>query len=115
MNCLWKRRERLREWQHERCRPVYGEGVKFDVESDWSREDVVSMARLRSGHSLELHGHRCRIALESDGLCQRCGLEPESVATLSLTGASEVRVEPEPESSGANEERKGLSAGKCFV
>ena len=79
VKCLWKRRERVIEWQHQRCREVYGDGMKSDEESDWSREDVVSMARLRSGHSLELRGYRCRIGLESDDACRRCGLEPESV------------------------------------
>ena len=60
-------------------RAVYGEGVEFKDESDWSREDVVRMARFRSAPSLELHCYRCRIGLESDGLCRRCGLVTESV------------------------------------
>ena len=67
------------EWQHPRCREIYGEGVRFDVEKEWSREDAVSMARLRSGHSLELRGYRCRIGLESDGLCPMCEEDDESV------------------------------------
>ena len=79
VKCLWKRRERVMEWQHQRCRQVYGDGVRFDEESDWSREDAVSMARLRSGHSLELRGYRCRIGLESDDVCRRCGVESETV------------------------------------
>ena len=79
VKCLWKRRERVMEWQHPRCREIYGEGVRFDVEKEWSREDAVSMARLRSGHSLELRGYRCRIGLESDGLCPMCEEDDESV------------------------------------
>ena len=33
---------------------VYSSGMSAEREGDWSREDAVSMARLRSGHSLEL-------------------------------------------------------------
>ena len=67
------------EWQHPRCRLVYGEGMKLREEKEWLREDVVSMARLRSGHSLELRGYRCRIGMDEDGLCRWCGDEIESV------------------------------------
>ena len=56
---------------HERCK-VYMEGVKWSEEKNWSREKAVSMARLRSGHSLELGGYRKRIGLEGSGLCRRC-------------------------------------------
>ena len=79
VQCLWKRRERLVEWKHQRCREVYGDGVKVELERDWCRKDAVSMARLRSGHSLELRGYRCRIGLASEGDCRRCGEEVESV------------------------------------
>ena len=41
---------------HERCRQVYGEGMRRDLEDGWSRGEVVSMARLGSGRSLELGG-----------------------------------------------------------
>ena len=79
VKCLWKRRERVMEWQHQRCRDVYGDGMKYEEEKDWSRNDAVSMARLRSGHSLELRGYRCRIGLENDDSCRKCGDETESV------------------------------------
>ena len=52
---------------------MYGEGVKWDIEKGWEREDSVSLARLRSGHSLELGGYRRRIGMEGSGLCRRCG------------------------------------------
>lgn len=32
VKCLWKRRQRVMEWHHQRCRDVYGEGMRFDVE-----------------------------------------------------------------------------------
>ena len=79
VRALWKRRERVREWQHQRCQEVYGDGVKFDLERDWCREDAVSMARLRSGHSLELLGYRRRIGLTDDGACRMCGDDDETV------------------------------------
>lgn len=79
VRCLWKSRERVMEWQHQRCKEVYGEGVRTNEECDWTREDAVSMARLRSGHSLELRSYRCRIGLDTSGVCRRCGEEDETV------------------------------------
>ena len=73
VNRLWKRREVLGEMSHERCRGVYGEGMRWALEKGWSRAQAVSMARFRSGHSLELGGYRKRIGLEGSGFCRRCG------------------------------------------
>ena len=64
-------------FEHERCREVYGEGLRLDLERDWVRSEVVSMARLRSGHSLELGAYRARIGLEGSGMCRRCGEDVE--------------------------------------
>ena len=61
------------EWKHDRCRDVYGEGMDRDAEREWSREETVSMARFRSGHSLELAGYRKRIGVSEEGACRRCG------------------------------------------
>ena len=47
--------------------------MRRDLEEAWEREDAVSLARLRSGHSLELGGYRRRIGLEGSGECRRCG------------------------------------------
>ena len=105
---LWKRRERERaSWKHERCREVYGRGRNRQEESDWKRSEAVSMARLRSGHSLELGAYRRRIGLEGDGRCRRCGEEEESVEhvwecvagecrrqELELTGLSDLCCRP---------------------
>ena len=74
------RRREVVVFEHERCRSVYGDGLRWDLQKGWSREDSVSLARLRSGHSLELGGYRRRIGLEGSGLCRRCGEnEVESV------------------------------------
>ena len=66
------RRREIVVFEHERCREVYGEGVRLDLQRDWERGDAVSLARLRSGHSLELGGYRKRIGLEGSGNCRRC-------------------------------------------
>ena len=77
--------ERRKNWKNERCKVIYGERkVNFEVEDKWSREEVVSMARFRSGHSLELGEYRKRIGLEEEGRCRRCGLEDET--TLHVLG-----------------------------
>ena len=73
VKCLWKRREVLGEMSHERCRRVYGEGMRWELEKGWNRKQSVSMARFRSGHSLELGGYRKRIGMEGSGFCRRCG------------------------------------------
>ena len=52
---------------------MYGAGLRERVEREWCREDVVSMARLRSGHSLDLGGYRKRVGLPGNGLCRMCG------------------------------------------
>ena len=67
------RRREVVVFEHERCRRVYGEGMRWDLERGWERGEAVSMARLRSGHSLELGGYRRRIGLEGSGTCRRCG------------------------------------------
>ena len=54
-----RRREAV-VFEHERCQSVYGEGMRWDLEKDWERAEAVSLARLRSGHSLELGGYRKR-------------------------------------------------------
>ena len=68
-----------RVWSHVRCREVYGQGLPGAGEDDWSRSDVVSMGRLRSGHSLELGAYRTRIGMSVDASCRRCGLYDETV------------------------------------
>ena len=76
----WKRREKTKEsWEHERSGRVYGSGVQREKENGWSRADAVSMARFRSGHSLELNGYRCRIGMVPSGECRRCGEADETV------------------------------------
>ena len=40
---------------------VWGRGLPGVLEDDWSRNDAVSMSRLRSGHSLELGAFRVRV------------------------------------------------------
>ena len=70
---------RKREWTHERCEAVYGSGLSVGVESGLSRSDAVCLARLRSGHCLELGACRVRFGLSEDGLCRFCLCVPESV------------------------------------
>ena len=67
-------------WKHERSGVVYGDGLKMKEESDWERSDVVCMARLRSGHCLELGEYRLRVGLPESGLCRICGEGVDSVA-----------------------------------
>ena len=70
-----------RVWKHVRCQAVYGSGVerKLEREREWTREEAVSMARFRSGHSLELAAYRKRIGVSEDGKCRRCGEEEEEL------------------------------------
>ena len=72
--------EERREWRNERMRRVYGKKRSekcWEVENGWSREEAVSMARFRSGHSMELRGYRVRIGIQEEGKCQRCEEEEE--------------------------------------
>ena len=69
----WVRRmNEARRWVHERCARVYGGGMRVKEEESLSREDRVRLARLRTGHSLELEGYKERIGKPSDGRCRRC-------------------------------------------
>ena len=80
VRALWKRRERVKEWQHERCRKVYESGIREELERELGRKEAVQLARLRSGHSLELLGYRARVGLlEGEGLCRKCGEEGEGL------------------------------------
>ena len=84
------------EWEHERSRKVYGRGrseASEKMEREWSREESVSMARLRSGHSLELGAYRKRIGLEREGLCRRCEEVEETVEHVFVCEAGRGRRE----------------------
>ena len=76
------RLEDRREWENGRIEKIYG-GKRsekcWEVEDGWSREEAVSMARFRCGHSLELGSYRVRIGLQEVGLCRRCEEEEETV------------------------------------
>ena len=70
----------MKEWQHERCRKVYESGIREELERGLGRKEAVQLARLRSGHSLELLGYRARVGLlEGEGLCRKCGEEGEGL------------------------------------
>jgi ribonuclease HI len=74
--------EDRREWENERIGKIYG-GKRsercWELESEWSREEAVSMARFRCGHTLELASYRARIGLQEAGRCRRCEEEEETV------------------------------------
>ena len=74
-----RRAMKKNNWNHDRCRRVYGVGMNVNDESDWSRDDAVCMARLRSGYSLELGEYRARIGLTDRDGCRRCGEETETL------------------------------------
>ena len=61
------------------------------AECEWSREDAVSMARFRSGHSLELGAYCVRIGKAEDGLCRRCGEECEDTEHVLKCAAGELQ------------------------
>ena len=49
------------------------------------------MARLRSGHSLELEAYRKRIGLDEEGVCRRCGEEEATVGHVMMCVAGECK------------------------
>ena len=55
-------------WKHERIGVVYAVGLKVREEADWERGDVVCMARLPSGHCLDLGEYRLRVGLSESRL-----------------------------------------------
>ena len=61
---------------HERTRLVYGEAPK---PFGGSRREEVTLAQLRSGHSLMLAQYRHKVGLESSPDCPRCGLGAETL------------------------------------
>jgi ribonuclease HI len=78
-----------RELKHERTRNTYGgEGVREEMEEEWSREEAVSYRRFRIGHSLGLQAYRHRIGLSDTDLCYRCGQEAEDNTHVLLGCAS---------------------------
>ena len=83
--------ERRKVWKHPRCAKVYGPGaVNIKLEDSWTREQMVSLARLRSGHTNELAAYRKRINAEEDALCPRCGEEEENTEHLLKCTAGEM-------------------------
>ena len=65
--------EDRKEWENEGLGKIY-DGKRsercWEVESRWNREEAVSMARFRCGHSLELGSYKVRIELQMIGLCR---------------------------------------------
>ena len=53
---------------------------------DLNRSAAVCLARLRSGHSVDLGAYRVCIGLSEDVLCRRCGAESESVRLVNRHG-----------------------------
>ena len=74
-----KRVLRKERWEHERCERVYGKSGGVKEVNEWTREESVCMARLRTGHSLELASYRQRIGLSRSGVCRRCGVGDETL------------------------------------
>ena len=67
MKSVYNKRMRREVWRNDRCRRVYGvKGVNWEKEKGWSREECVMMARLRSGHSLELGGYKMKLDKDED-------------------------------------------------
>lgn len=79
-------------WTHERSKRTYG-GVRWkrQVEEEWSREESVSYARFRCGHSLELEAYRKRIGVSETDRCPRCEEEAETVEHVLVCGAGEAK------------------------
>ena len=65
-------------------------GVRIKVEDAWTREQMVSLARLRSGHSTDLAAYRKRIGVEEDAACPRCGEEEETMEHVLECPAGEL-------------------------
>ena len=86
-----KRVERRTEWINKRCKMVYGAGeVRIKLEDSWTRQQMVFLARLRSGHSLDLAAYRKRIGIEEDGRCPRCEEEEETLEHVLECPAGEL-------------------------
>jgi ribonuclease HI len=81
----------VKVWKHRRCQEVYGNGVERELEKEWTREEAVSMARFRSGHSLELAAYRKRIGVSEDGVCRRCGEADEELEHVWVCVAGEYK------------------------
>ena len=77
-------------WMHDRCKAVYNAGIDWTLEGCLSRNDAVCLARLRSGHSLELGEYRVRLGLSEDGSCRFCLSMPESVEHVFVCDAGRV-------------------------
>ena len=86
-----KRILRKSEWVHERSAVVYKDGVNERAECGLSREEAVCLARLRSGHCLELGEYRLRVGLCEHGLCRRCNEEVESVGHIWKCAAGAIQ------------------------
>ena len=65
--------------------------VDWEKEKGWSKEECISMARLRSGHSLELGGYRMKIDDDCSGKCIRCGEEKENFKHVLECDAGEMK------------------------
>lgn len=62
---------------HERSREVYA--VPYSPADGLTRGELVKLARLRSGHSLDLGAYRHRLGLVDSPVCNRCGSEPDTI------------------------------------
>jgi len=68
-----------RVWKHERSEKVYGEGCSWECEERMNRGDCVELARLRSGHCLDLRAYRKRIGVSEEDVCRLCGESEETL------------------------------------
>lgn len=77
-------RHALREWeralQPTRYQEQNGPGrVRSGDKLGLTRRESVEVARLRTGHSLQLRAYRHRVGLEEESTCPDCGEEAETL------------------------------------
>ena len=66
--------EQKRTLEHARCVELYTGGrIKEEEEARMSREDLTSLRRFRTGHTMELLAYQRRVGASEEGNCRACG------------------------------------------
>ena len=82
-HAIMKAKIKAKRWpvKHQRAKDIFGATQKprFKIEGKWPKHVRSLYSRLRTDHAMELKSYRLRLGKEEDAICEKCGLEDETI------------------------------------
>ena len=82
-HAIMKAKIKAKRWpiKHQRAKDIFKTAQKprFKIEGKWPKHVRSLYSRLRTDHAMELKTYRLRLGQEEDAVCEKCGLEDETI------------------------------------